>query len=93
MVGEKYLLDFTRVVTMQKAHGIKKHLTWCITGIVKAVQQLDKNTEMSPVTCTSASYSCRENLQVGMGAGDASLPLLDQLCKLEGFSPMQNLRN
>jgi hypothetical protein len=31
-------------------------------GIVNAVQQLDKNTEISPVTCTRASYYITEEI-------------------------------
>jgi hypothetical protein len=42
---------------MQNAYRIKKHLPWCTAMvIVNEVQQLDKNTEMTPVTSIKASY-------------------------------------
>jgi hypothetical protein len=47
---------------MQKAHGIKKHLTWCTMGIVKQVQQLDNHTEITPVTSIKASYYIEEGI-------------------------------
>jgi hypothetical protein len=51
---------------MQKAYGIKKAftvtVTWCNMGIVKQVQQLDKNTEMRPVTSIKASYYIEEEI-------------------------------
>jgi hypothetical protein len=61
MVGEKYLLDFTG---SYYAKGIRdqKHLTWCTMEIVNEVQQLDKNTEITPATWIRAFYYIKEEI-------------------------------
>jgi hypothetical protein len=53
--------------------------------IVKQVQQLDKNTEMSPVTCTEASYYVKEEIYMfplmGEGGEDVFLSIFVRAVK------------
>jgi hypothetical protein len=59
VVGEKYILDFTSnyyAKCIWDHHKVNKRHH----GVVNEVQQLDKNIEMTPVTCTRASYYIKE---------------------------------
>jgi hypothetical protein len=61
MVGEKHPLDFTSNY-YAKSKRDQKHLTWCTMVVVNQVQQLDKNTEFTPVTWTRCSYYIKEEI-------------------------------